>query len=344
MLPITMQSGTTMPQLPESIMSMFKTAAEQQWGGLGSVAVRRLKVEKLGFSIGTGADKQQFGPNDLVGVCIAMAPCNHCVWYERDYAPGMEPAQPDLVWVQKTDGYICPALPEQFHHKINRAGSERWAFQTLRRTIWAFFQKDVNGQFMLDLDNPVVYDISSASLYGKSYADQNLYKWTGIIAMCKRLSVNGAIITPAMFPIQICLDGNMSIGGVTVFRPALQDNRYPQFLDQQAIIAIADKSTSVEVQDMLNIREKLEYGNQDAAPVQPRPIQPQPAAAPAAAPAAPAPQPAPAPQNDMSNLLAQAQAALAGAGKAPAQPEPHQGMKPGTDLNAIEAMLAQARS
>lgn len=341
MLPITMQSGTTMPQLPESIMAMFKASAEEEWGGLGSVAMRRLKVEKLGFSIGTGADKQNYGPNDLVGVCIAMSPYNHCVWYERDYAPGMEPAQPDLVWVQKTDGYITPALPQKFHQKVVRAGAERWAFQTLRRTVWAFFTKDQNGQFMLDLDNPVAYDISSASLYGKSYADQNLYKWTGIIAMCKRLSVNGAVITPAMFPIQICLDGKMSIGGVTVFRPALQENRYPQFLDSAAIMAIAEKKSSVEVQELLNIREKLEYGGQEATPVQPRPIQPQsaPSTAPQSAPAAPAPQPAPAPQGDMSALLQQAQAALSGAGMA--QPKPAQST---TDLSAIEAMLAQARS
>lgn len=337
MLPVTINNSNALPQLPESLMALFKADAEQDWAGLGSTSVRRLKVGKMGFTVGSGQDAKEYGPNDLAGVCIATAPHNHCVWYERDYAPGMEPAQPDLIWEQKTDGYICPALPQQFHKKVVRNGAERWAFQTLRRTVWAFFTTDPNGQMMLDLDNPVVFDITSANLYGKSYPDQNMYKWTGLIALCKRISVNGATITPAMFPTQICIDGKMSIGGVVVFRPAIGANGYPTFLDVQSIVAIREKRTSPEVQDMLAIREKLEYGQaQDTTPApEPRPIQPQPVTGSA--------QPAPAQSAQPAtpdSLLAQAQQAINGGNRtAPASTQPV-----AFDMNAIQAMLAKARS
>ena len=338
MLPVSLTGTNQMPQLPESLMAMFRADAEQDWAGLGSTSVRRLKVGKMGFTVGSGQDAQEYGPNDLAGVCIATAPHNHCVWYERDYAPGMEPAQPDLIWEQKTDGYICPALPQQFHKKVVRNGAERWAFQTLRRTVWAFFKNDPNGQMMLDLDNPVVFDITSANLYGKSYPDQNLYKWSGLIALCKRMSVNGMVITPAMFPTQILIDGKMSIGGVVVFRPALASNGYPTFLDVESIKAIRAKRTTPEVQEMLAIREKLEYGQgaQDETPAPaPRPIQPQ-----------PIPQPAPASQAP-DNLLAQAQQALASPQPVPQPtpaPAPQSQGNMVFDINAIQAMLAKARS
>lgn len=330
MLPVTLTNTNTVPQLPESLMAMFRADAEQDWAGLGSTSVRRLKVGKMGFTIGSGQDAQEIGANDLAGVCIATAPHNHCVWYERDYAPGMEPAQPDLVWEQKTDGYICPALPQQFHKKVMRGGAERWAFQTLRRTVWAFFKNDPNGQMMLDLDNPVVFDISSANLYGKSYPEQNLYKWSGLVAMCKRISTNGAVITPAMFPTQILIDGKMSIGGVVVFRPAIASNGYPSFLDVEAIKAIRAKRTTPEVQDMLTIREKLDYGTGESAvtpaPI-PQPIQPQPVAQPQVSSPSPA----------QPDLLAQAQQAL---NQPPSAPTPAAGF----DLTAIQNMLAKARN
>lgn len=332
MLPVTINTTNQMPQLPEALMSLFKADAEKDWAGLGSTAVRRLKVGKMGFTVGSGQDAQEYGPQDLAGVCIATAPHNHCVWYERDYAPGMEPAQPDLVWEQKTDGYICPALPQQFHKKVQRGGAERWAFQTLRRTVWAFFKNDPNGQMMLDLDNPVVFDISSANLYGKSYPEQNLYKWSGLVAFCKRMSVNGMVITPAMFPTQILIDGKMSIGGVVVFRPALSPNGYPTFLDVDSIKAIRAKRDSPEVLDMLAIREKLEYGQQEQTPApEPRPIQPQPVAQ---------PQPVPQPAAPAENLLAQAQQALAKPAPAAAPQTPAGGF----DLTAIQNMLAKARN
>lgn len=332
MLPVTITGNNSLPQLPESLMAMFKADAEADWAGLGSTTVRRLKVGKMGFTIGSGQDAKTYGANDLAGVCIATAPHTHCVWYARDYAPGMEPAQPDLIWEQKTEGYICPALPKEFHQKVLRNGAERWAFQTLRRTVWAFFTTDPNGQMMLDLDNPVVFDITSANLYGKSYPDQNMYKWSGLIALCKRLSVNGSVITPAMFPTQILIDGKMSIGGVVVFRPALAPSGYPTFLDVEAIKAIRAKRTTPEVQDMLAIREKLEYGQQDATPApEPRPIQPQPVQQ------AASPQSAPQPDS----LLAQAQQALAQpAPSTPTPPNPAGGF----DLTAIQNMLAKARS
>lgn len=348
MLPVNLSQNAQFPTLPDDLMALFKADAEQDWAGLGSTAVRRLKMSMTGFTIGAGSDAQNIPFDQLVGVCIATAPYNHCTWYQRSYQPGQEPEAPDLVWVQRVEGQFPDALPEKFHKKVMKDGSERWDFKIQRRSVWAFMQPTATG-YTLDLDNPVVFDISSMNLFGKSYPEQNMYKWTGIVSLCKRMSTGGRIITPAMFPIRIFPDGKLRQTSVIVFQPMMQ-NGFPQFLDANTIMAVREKRMSPEVQDMLNITEKLTFegaATPAPQPIQQQPIQPQTSSMFATTGAAPAAQQtivsAPAPQipaadpNDMASLLAQAQAALNGANK-PAAPA-------GTSASAadaIAALMAQA--
>lgn len=360
MLPVQLNASAAaqFPSLPDDLMALFKADAEHDWNGLGSSTIKRLKLGRMGFTIGVGAEAQTIPFDQLVGVCIATAQYNHCTWYQRSYQPGQEPEAPDLVWIQKVEGQFPDALPKKFHQKVVKDGSERWDFKIQRRSVWAFMHPDGKGGLMLDLDNPVVFDISSMNLFGKSFPDQNMYKWTGLISLCKRMSVGGIVVTPAMFPIRIFPDGKVSNASVVVFQPMMcNDNKSIQFLDGATIRAVREKRMSPEVQDMLNVVEKLTFDGADAPmptpqPIQPQPIQPQqtvptPAAQQTIVQAAqPDPQPqayakpqaAPQP-TDMASLLAQAQAALAGTVSAP---QPNAAPASANAADAIAALMAQA--
>ena len=270
MLPVAMNE-TNSVALPQDMLAEFSAYAENDFNDFSNGSVRRLKVERMNFAIKGSGDSNVVPFDKLIGVCLAVAKYNHCVWYARDYTPGMEPERPDLCWVQRTDNFMPESLPKEFHTKIMRNGAERWAYQRMRRTVWAFFHEDASGQPMLDLDNPVVFDVTSMSLWGSASEKEQLYKWSGIIQMCRRMSTQQAPVLPMMFPIQIVPDGSVSVLGVVSFRPILGPNGYPRFFDVNTLSAIAEKRRSMEVQDLLEIEERLEYNGvaaQPAAPVQ----------------------------------------------------------------------------
>ena len=359
LIPVTFTNGQ-LPVLPADIMQQMKQFMDDDFSDLGGGTMRFIRPRKSDFLLVDGGNQEVVYGHELFGVLICVAPTNHCVWYDREYAPGQEPSAPDLIWNQTAPDQFPDALPEMYRHKILRNGQERWGFQIRRRSVWALCRKDPNGQMMLDISRPFILDLTSMSLFGKSNPQQNAYKFAGLKDLCTQYSGNGFICTPSMFMTQIFLDPNVSVAGVVVFRPARDAQGNLSFLDAQTIQSVYAARTSQEVQDMRIVREKLDYtpdgsnstfsapaqlaaAPQPVAPVapvaqpMPAPVTPMPSAIPAApvAPVTPMPQPvapvAPVPQPAAIPPLPPVTAAAR-----PNRPE-------AMDSNGMNALLAQAQ-
>ena len=301
LIPVTFTNGQ-LPVLPADVMQQMKHYMDDDFNDLGGGTMRFIRPRKSDFLLVDGGNQEVVYGHELFGVLICVAPTNHCVWYDREYAPGQEPSAPDLIWNQTAPDQFPDALPEMYRHKILRNGQERWGFQIRRRSVWALCRKDPNGQMMLDISRPFILDLTSMSLFGKSNPQQNAYKFAGLKDLCTQYSGNGFICTPSMFMTQIFLDPNVSVAGVVVFRPARDAQGNLSFLDAQTIQSVYAARTSQEVQDMRVVREKLDYtpdGSNSAfsAPAQlaaaPQPV----------APVAPVAQPMPAPVTPMPSAI-----------------------------------------
>ena len=307
-LPIVVQSGEA-PVLPSELLSKLRGQLNTDFAGFGS-NFRRIKARRVDFLLSDGDMGTAVPADQMFAVFIGAASYNHCTWYEREYTLGQEPEQPDLLWIQRSADYFPEALPQMFRKKIIRAGAERWAFQIARRTVWALIRTDANGQRYVDLQNPYVFDLSSMNLYGKSHVENNMFKWNGLCGFCNQHTNPAFVCTPSMFPMQIVLDVSATVTGVVMFRPARDSQTGNlQFFDAGLIQEILATRETAAVQDLLTVREKLDYKGSASAPVQTaapaapltvtQPVAPAAPAAPAApltvtqpvAPAAPAAQP-----------------------------------------------------
>ena len=324
-------TATTAPVVSqETSLAMFNNA----FAGF-STGARFLRARKLDFQITSGGETTIIPNGKLVAVLLGVAPFNHCTWYERDYAPGQEPAAPDLCWVQKTANDFPDALPEMYRHKVNINGQERWKFRIARRTVWALVVEDGQGGVLLDIDNPVIFDITSASMYGKSDARTHSYKWAGLRGFCAQFSTPVVTINPSMFYIQIALDPDAT-QGVVVFRPAITQQGTPQYLSQESWQAVVNAAQSAQVTDMLRVTETLEWPKGGAKPATQATVQtvsypPSQEAAPIQSTAAPAAQPDPAPAQAVVPADVVAPAANATAAVTPDL------------LNAAQSVLQQAQ-
>lgn len=254
-------TATTAPVVSQATsLTMFNNA----FAGF-STGARFLRARKLDFQITSGGETTVVPNGKVVGVLLGVAPFNHCTWYERDYAPGQEPSAPDLCWVQKTANDFPDALPEMYRRKVNINGQERWKFRIARRTVWALASADGQGGATLDVDNPVIFDITSASMYGKSDPRTHSYKWAGLRGFCSQFSTAAVTINPSMFFIQIALDPEAT-QGVVMFRPALTDQGTPQYLSQETWQAVVNAAQSAQVADMLRVTETLDWPKGGAKP------------------------------------------------------------------------------
>lgn len=348
LIPVTFSNNGQLPVLPADVMQQMKQFMDDDFSDLGGGTMRFIRPRKSDFLLVDGGNQEVVYGHELFGVLICVAPTNHCVWYDREYAPGQEPSAPDLIWNQTAPDQFPDALPEMYRHKILRNGQERWGFQIRRRSVWALCRKDPNGQMMLDISRPFILDLTSMSLFGKSNPQQNAYKFAGLKDLCTQYSGNGFICTPSMFMTQIFLDPNVSVAGVVVFRPARDAQGNLSFLDAQTIQSAYAARTSQEVQDMRIVREKLDYtpdGSNSAfsAPAQlaaaPQPVTPVAPVAPVApvtpvapvAPVTPMPQPVPAP------------VAAAIPPLPPVTAEARPNRPEAMDSNGMNALLAQAQ-
>lgn len=369
-------SNTAYPALPAELMQQL-AAMSEEFKDFAGGTFRRIKARRMDFQLIGDGGTVDVPANELIGVMLATAPYNHCIWYAKSFTPGQEPDSPDLVWIQKTPDDFPAALPKKFHSKIVDNGREHWGFQILRRTVWALARRGADGQLNIDYDRPYILDLSSMSMFGKGAPENNMYKLSGLVNFCKRQSSNAYIVNPCMFLTQIALDTTASVTGPLMFRPQLTpDGRSAALLPTEHIAAAMQARNSQEVQDLLTVREKLDYPGPGAPKgmatgAQVAQLAEMPAPAPVAmpvtpvAPVAPAPAPAPAPvpqtvvqvnqpvsqTSAAESLLAQAQAALSGgvtyatpaAAPAPAPtpaPAPAAAAPSGSEINDLLAMLS----
>lgn len=297
--------------LPDNVRQGFGDMMSAAFAGMSSGGFRRIVIGKTGFQLVDGGGTVDVPADQLYGVCVGASACNYAVWYARAYQPGQEPEAPDLIWNlnDRMDNFPA-ALPAKYREKIGDGPTKRWGFQIRKRLAFALLRPAANGGLALDTDNPYVLDITSMSIFGKGAPQANMYKWSGLRSICMQHSAGGVQVTPAMFMVQIVLDPNVAVPGVVSFKPHVQNGRL-MLLNPSLMQAVYDCMTSPATQELLQIKEKLDYaGAQQAAPAP----QPKPAPAPK-----PAPQPAPQaqPAQVTEQLLQQAQAAA----KQQAQPD-----------------------
>ena len=347
------------------------TLMDNAFSGFGA-GLRILKPGKMSFKLIENRQEVDIPNGQVFGVLLGVAPCNYASWYARQYAPGQEPSRPDLMWMMPTADTFPNALPPEYHQKVSVNGQERWGFRIARRTVWALMTNQ-NGQFYLDLERPVVLDITSTSLYGNSDPRSNSYRWGGIKGFCDRHSQPGVFrCNPAMFVTQIILDPQSPVSGVMLFRPNLDQNGNPSYLDSQTYTAVIQTASTERITEMLRVNEILTYTPNGVGAVQPVPaavnignsaqvMQPmaQPMQPPMAQPmqqpmAQPAPQPVqqPAPQpmqqpiaqpapSGMNDMLSRAAAVLDGAPAPAAQPAPAPAPAPAAQPAPAPAPAAQ---
>lgn len=259
-LPIVLQDGSTPPALPENMLAQYNSFAEQMTYGFQG-AFNRIKVGKMDFGLVEGGVTRRVENGNVTGVCLGMAPVDYCSWYEKTYEPGQEPEIPDLVWIWSDRNQFPSALPAQWHQKKNRQNQDRWDFRIARRSVWALMQPDpATGQFYINVETPYIFDITSASLYGKSDTRMNWYKWAGLIQLCNRFSQPpNFICSPAMFLTRIRIDPTSTVSGVVYFEPLMSTNGSPMYLDSNTFTKVVEVMQSQTIRDMLQVREILEW-------------------------------------------------------------------------------------
>jgi len=246
------------------------TLMDNAFSGFGA-GLRILKPGKMSFKLIENRQEVDIPNGQVFGVLLGVAPCNYASWYARQYAPGQEPSRPDLVWMMPTADTFPDALPPEYHQKVSVNGQERWGFRIARRTVWALMTNQ-NGQFYLDLERPVVLDITSTSLYGNSDPRSNSYRWGGIKGFCDRHSQPGVFrCNPAMFVTQIILDPQSPVSGVMLFRPNLDQNGNPSYLDSQTYTSVIQTASTERITEMLRVNEILTYTPNGVGAIQPVP-------------------------------------------------------------------------
>lgn len=301
-LPVSMDSmfvsSSSLSQLPEEITKTFAASYEDAFAGMGGAGQRRIRIRKTDFELLDGGSSTAIPANELAGVFVGAAKSNYAVWYERDYAPGQEPEAPDLIWEIDSACTVFPdALPEEYRHKVMRGGKLRWGFQIRKRLAFVLL-RNFNGTNVLDCDHPYILDVTAMSLYGNGLPQQNMFKWAGLRDLCQQYSVGNIQVTPSMFLTQIVLDPTVSVSGVVMFRPYFDRNNHLAFLNPDIMSQVYETACSEGTRELLTVREKLTYGddNENAVPVQEHKPAPKPAApVQAPKPAAPVQEPKPAP-------------------------------------------------
>lgn len=330
-LPFVQGAEGTPPVLPEALLAAYNGYAEMMVSGFQG-AFNRIKVGKMDFALVEGGVARRVNNGDVVGVCLGMSGVDMCTWYEKTYEPTQEPEVPDLVWLWPDHNVFPEALPKQWQQKRNRQNQDRWDFRIARRSVWALLQPDpVTGQFFLTTDTPYIFDITSASLYGKSDVQQNYYKWAGLIQVCNRFSQPpNFICSPAMFLTRIRIDPTSTVSGVVYFEPLLTKSGALSYLDSATFAKVVETMQSQTVRDMLQVREILQWPKNSMSSQQGSPsVQP-------SAPSGPVVQEAPVPTTTV------AQTTQPSTASATVAPTPGQSAVPMTEQNVSTPLITDA--
>ena len=260
------------PVLPSAIAALAEQSFTDAFSGFSS-GLRWVRHTNNGFELRRGGSTEDtIMVNAFVAVLLKVSPYNHCTWYERDFAPGQEPEQPNLVWLDTQGNGTHPAaLPPQFRQKVVKNGREVWAYKIARRTVWALAKTGQNGVIDIDFDNPVLMDISSSSLFGHAQPQAGIFKWNELAAFCKQRSGNGFVCSPTMFLTRIVPDNAAHTIGVWNFQPMLnQQTGQLEYLPLDLIEKAFTRAQAPDVVENVMVKEKL---TMDGAPVQQAPVQ-----------------------------------------------------------------------
>ena len=263
--PITFSSVP--PVLPSNLAALAEQSFADAFSGFSS-GLRWVRHTNNGFELRRGGSiEDTIMVNAFVAVLLKISPYNHCTWYERDFAPGQEPEQPNLVWLDTQGNGTHPAaLPPQFRQKVVKNGREVWAYKIARRTVWALAKMGVNGVADIDFDNPVLLDISSSSLFGHAQPQAGIFKWNELAAFCKQRSSNGFVCSPTMFLTRIVPDNMAHTIGVWNFQPMLnQQTGQLEYLPYDLIERAFTRAQSPDILENVMVKEKL---TMDGAPIQ----------------------------------------------------------------------------
>ena len=282
------------PVLPSNIAALAEQSFTDAFSGFSS-GLRWVRHTNNGFELRRGGSTEDtIMVNAFVAVLLKVSPYNHCTWYERDFAPGQEPEQPNLVWLDTQGNGTHPApLPPQFRQKIVKNGREVWAYKIARRTVWALAKMGPTGVSSIDFDNPVLLDISSSSLFGHAQPQAGIFKWNELAAFCKQRSGNGFVCSPTMFLTRIVPDNMAHTIGVWNFQPMLnQQTGQLEYLPYDLIEQAFTRAQAPDVVENVMVKEKLTMdGSAVQTPVQ-QPVAPvQQPVAPVQQPVAPVQQP-----------------------------------------------------
>lgn len=260
-LPMTFSETAAIPQFDDQLLAMMRENALMDFNELGTVSIRRLKCRKSDFAIIEGDNVTPVAPDAAFGVCLAAYPYNYCTWYKREYQPGQEPERPDLQWVNYAKDVFPNALPERSRNRVEKNGAFRWDFKIARRTIWAMVSYDQQtNSFSIGFDKPVILDISAMSLYGPN-PSPGIYRWNGIVTLCKSLSTQSMPVHPCFFVTQFVLDPNAP-NGVFMFKPFVRNGQLG-YLSADVIRKALEVRRSDLVQDLLKNLEQHSVAPQD---------------------------------------------------------------------------------
>ncbi|MBD5585288.1 MAG: hypothetical protein HDQ88_09420 [Clostridia bacterium] len=260
------------PSLPEQFLSQYNKLAEQWTSGFQG-RFNRVRIGKADFTLIEAGVERRVQNGRLVGILLGFSDIDFCTWYERQYVVGQEPEEPDLCWNWPDHSQFPAALPEHLRVKQLIDGVERWKFRIARRSVWALAQvNQQTGEWTLGLQNPYILDITSASQFGKSNTHLNEYKWSGLMGFCNRFSQPpNFYCSPSMFMTQIMIDLASPVPGVVVFRPSMtSDMTGPQYIDNTTFEAVVNTMLSQQVQDMLKVKEILDYPKVKQTPIPPQ--------------------------------------------------------------------------
>lgn len=264
------------PVLPSNIAALAEQSFTDAFSGFSS-GLRWVRHTNNGFELRRGGSTEDtIMVNAFVAVLLKVSPYNHCTWYERDFAPGQEPEQPNLVWLDTQGNGTHPAaLPPQFRQKIVKNGREVWAYKIARRTVWALAKMGPTGVSSIDFDNPVLLDISSSSLFGHAQPQAGIFKWNELAAFCKQRSGNGFVCSPTMFLTRIVPDNMAHTIGVWNFQPMLnQQTGQLEYLPYDLIEQAFTRAQAPDVVENVMVKEKLTMdGSAVQTPVQ-QPVAP----------------------------------------------------------------------
>lgn len=246
-LPASMQNLVFAPpaELADTLYGNFLGAYEDF-----SSQYRQISLKGNRFTLKEGQSSEVYPNQHLPVVILGMAHDNHCLWFNNPYSSQNEDAAPAAVWWEKQG---APGIVPGYVLTEKKDGRNQ--YQIKRRLAVAILRSDPNtGEVFLDLENPYVLDVGSASIYGKDYPETWAFTLVGLIRLCARMRV-----MPVHFISTLVFDPRESVP-VIRFVPYHTQQGQISYLDAGTLQRIYAVAASPTVTDMLRVKLLPEPG------------------------------------------------------------------------------------